>query len=155
MTNFPRNCLAAAAGALFLTLSTAASAASMPMPPEKAIKARQAAYFLMGQQMARINATIKGDMPFDKQELQLNAHSLELLSRLVVDNYPAGSDQGSKAKPEVWKDAARFRHLAEAMTLETGGLKNAISNGDLPLLKAAYGKVSQSCKACHDNFKAR
>jgi cytochrome c556 len=126
------------------------------MAPDKAIKARQSGYFLMGQQMARINATIKGDVPLDKDELQKSAELLELLSRMTPDNFPAGSEQGTtKAKPEIWKDSAHFKQLADAMTVEAGKLKGAVASGNLSLMKVAYGNASRSCKACHDSFKAQ
>jgi cytochrome c556 len=124
--------------------------------PDKAIKARQSGYFLMGQQMARINATIKGDMPLDKEELQKSAELLELLSRMTPDNFPAGSEQGAtKAKPEIWTDSGHFKQLAEATAAEASKLKSAVATGNLSLMKVAYGNASRSCKACHDSFKAQ
>ena len=133
----------------------------MPQPalaqaaPEKAIRARQSAYYLMAQQMARINATIKGDLAFDKAALETSAEAVDLLGRLVVDYYPAGSDQGStKAKPEIWKETPRFRQLAQASQSESAKLKATVRGGDLDAIKAAYGATSKSCKACHDIYRA-
>jgi len=123
--------------------------------PEKAIRARQASYFLMGQQMARINATVKGDLPFDKPSLQTSAEALDLIGRLVVDHYPPGSDQGTKAKPEIWKEAARFQQLAQASQTDAAKLRAAVHGGELGAIKVAYGATSKSCKACHDAFKAQ
>lgn len=133
-----------------------AFASSLQVAPEKAIKARQSAYFLMGQEMALINASIKGNAQVDKADLQMSADALELLSRIAVENFPAGSDQGAtKAKPEIWKDAGHFKQLADAMTAETSKLKSAVASGDVSAMKAAYGATSRSCKACHDSFKAQ
>ncbi len=123
---------------------------------EKVIQARQANYFLMGQQMARINATIKGDLAFDKASLQLSAEALDVLGRLVQGSYPPGSDQGStKAKSEIWKDMARFKQLALESQGEVGKLKETIQRGELAAIKGAYGNASKSCKSCHDVFKAQ
>ena len=130
-----------------------AMAAAAPSP-EKAIKARQSAFFLMGQQMGTISATVKGNLPFDKPSLQASAELLELLSRVAVQNFPAGSDEGmTKAKPEIWKDTGRFRQLADEMTGETVKLRAAINTGDIAQIKAAYGNTSHSCKSCHEAFK--
>ncbi len=124
--------------------------------PEKAIKVRQSGYYLMGAQMARINATIKGDLPFDKTSLALSADALELLGRIVTDHYPPGSDLGNtRAKAEVWKDGARFKELAAASQGEAARLKTAVHGGDLDAIKTAFGATSKSCKACHDVFKAQ
>lgn len=143
--------------AAMVALVLAAALPSMAAPaqsPEKAIKTRQSAFFLMGQQMGSINATVKGDLPFDKPNLQASAELLELLSRVAVQSFPPGSDQGmTKVKPEVWKDTGRFRQLADEMTAETTKLRTAINSGDLAQIKAAYGSTSHSCKSCHDAFK--
>jgi len=124
--------------------------------PEKAIRARQSGYYLMSQQMARINATIKGDLAFDKTALETSAEALDVIGRLVVDNYPTGSDQGStKAKPEIWKETRRFKQLAQASQGEAARLKAAVRGGDLDAIKAAYGATSKSCKSCHDVYRAQ
>ena len=132
------------------TLTYAQSAA------EKAIRTRQSAYYLMSQQMARINATLKGESAFDRASLAISADAVDLISRIVVDYYPAGSDQGStKAKPEIWTEAPRFKQLAQALQSESANLKLAVKGGDLDAIRTAYGATSKSCKACHDSYKDR
>ncbi len=125
--------------------------------PEKTIRARQSAYYLMGQQMATINATVKGDLTFDKASMDASAEALEVLSRLVGSQFPAGSDQGApnKAKPEIWKEMPRFKQLGLDAQVEVVKLRAAVRSGDLAAIKAAYGATSKSCKACHDPFKAQ
>jgi cytochrome c556 len=124
--------------------------------PEKAIRARQSGYYLMGQELARIGATVKGDLAFDKTALETSAEALEVIGRLVVDNYPAGSDQGStKAKPDIWRETPRFKQLAQASQSEAAKLRAAVRGGDLDAIKAAYGATSKSCKSCHDAYRAR
>ena len=121
---------------------------------EKAIRARQSAYYLMAQQMAHINATIKGDITFDKAALEKSADAVDLIGRLVPDYYPAGSEQGNtKAKPEIWKEAPRFGQLSQALQGETAKLRAAVRGGDLAAIKAAFGATSKSCKACHEAYK--
>lgn len=138
------------------------AAACLPMQTvaesttEKAVRARQSAYHVMGQQMGLINATLKGDLAFDKPSLKLRAQALDTLGRLVGENYPAGSDKGdTKAKPEIWKDRQRFKEFALASQEETAKLVQAVDAGSLDALKEAYGAVSKSCKTCHDEFKVK
>jgi cytochrome c556 len=140
--------------AMAIAATSLPALASAQSAPERAIKARQASYYLMGHQMARINATVKGDLPFDQPSLQMSADLLDLAGRMVGESFPAGSDQGStKAKPEIWKEAPRFRQLALASQAEVVKLKAAVQGGELAAIKAAYGATSKSCKACHDVFK--
>jgi cytochrome c556 len=123
---------------------------------EKAIRARQSGYYLMGQELARIGATVKGDVAFDKSTLETSAEALEVIGRLVTDNYPAGSDQGStKARPEIWSETPRFKQLVQASQSEAAKLRVAVRSGDLDAIKAAYGATSKSCKSCHDAYRAR
>jgi len=133
------------------TVQTAAEGAQ-----GKAIRARQSAYHVMGHQMGLINAVIKGDLPFDKASLKLRAQTVDLVGRLVGENFPTGSDKGeTKAKPNVWKDAQRFKELAVASQAETAKLLAAADKGELDDIKSAYGSASKSCKSCHDEFKAK
>lgn len=123
---------------------------------EKAIRTRQSAYYLMGQQLGQINAVIKGGLPFDQPSLHVRAQLLDALGRLVQESYPPGSDRGNtKAKPEIWKDLSRFKELASDSQRETAKLRTAVEGGNRDAIKAAYGTTSKSCKACHDSFKAK
>ena len=140
--------------ALTLVLPMPGAKADNEASPERAIKTRQATYFLMGQQLAKINATIKGDLPFDKASLELSADVLVMLSKLAPQSYPVGSDQGAtKAKADIWKDMVKFNKLAQDSQVEAGKLKAAVTTGDMALIKAAYGATSHSCKSCHDAYK--
>jgi cytochrome c556 len=86
----------------------------------------------------------------------VRAQALDVLGRLVAESYPPGSDQGStKAKPDIWKNSQRFRQLATESQSETARLKVAVETGDLEAIKGAYRATGQSCKACHDQFKAK
>jgi cytochrome c556 len=74
----------------------------------------------------------------------------------VSDHYPPGSDSGStRAKPEVWKESARFRDLGQASQAEAAKLLAAVQAGNLDAVKAAYGATTKSCKTCHDSFKSQ
>lgn len=123
--------------------------------PEKAIRSRQAAFYLMGQQMARIKAGAAGGSALEKSSLKLSAEVIEVLSRAVAEQFPAGSDQGTtKAKPDIWKEPARFKQLMQDLQSQAVKLQAAVRAGDPAEIKAAYGETSRSCKACHDDFKS-
>ena len=47
--------------------------------------------------------------------------------------------EGGKAKPEVWKEQAKFKELATKLEAETGKLAAAAKTGDLDKVKAAVG----------------
>lgn len=147
----------AARGLVAMTCLVAAVGASAQSAPEKAIKARQSGYYLIGVQMALINATAKGELAYDKVAMQHSAELLSLLSKEVLNHFPAGSEQGgaTKAKPEVWKDSTRFKQLGEASHEETLKLKTSVATGDLAAIRLAYRSTAKSCMACHDSFKEK
>ncbi|HJV97189.1 MAG TPA: cytochrome c [Albitalea sp.] len=132
-------------------------ASAQAATPEKAIRARQSSFYLMGQQMSRINAMLKGDQAFDKSALLTSAEAVDVIGRLVVDYFPAGSEQGgtTKAKPEIWKETPRFTQMAQALQSDAAKLRAAVHGGDLNTIKAAYGATSKSCKACHDAYRVQ
>ena len=147
--NKRRGSLLAATLLVFLPTHSSAQSAL-----EKAIRARQSGYFLMGQHMSRIGATVKGELPFDKSNMAISAELIDLVSRVVIDNFPEGSDKGTtRAKPEIWKEAPRFRQLAQASQVEVTKLKTAVQTGDIQAVKVAFGTASKSCKACHEAFR--
>ncbi len=65
-----------------------------------------------------------------------------------------GTDKGdTRAKPEIWKEATKYKDAADKMQAEIGKLNVAAKSGNIDALKAAFGPAAASCKACHDNFR--
>lgn len=141
---------------LGIALALVGAHALAEVPVERAIKYRQSAYFLMGQQFSQMNLMLKGDRPYDKASIELNAETLEVLSRIAFDAFPAGSDTGAtKAKPEIWKQADKFKQLAQSAQGELVKLHAAAKAGDQQLIRQHFNDVRKSCAACHDQFKSK
>ena len=68
----------------------------------------------------------------------------------------ADTDKGkpNRAKAEIWQEMPKFRAAADKMIGEVAKLDIAAKTGNLEQIKSAVGAVGQSCKACHDNFRA-
>ena len=65
-----------------------------------------------------------------------------------------GTDKGdTRAKPEIWKEAAKYKEAADKMQAEIVKLNTAAKAGNIDALKVAFGPAAASCKACHDNFR--
>ncbi|MGN1057169.1 MAG: c-type cytochrome [Comamonas sp.] len=121
---------------------------------EDAIKYRQNALFVMGQHFGSLGAMANGRAPFNAELAQQNAEVLQTLAGLPWQGFAAGYE-GGKAKPEVWKEKAKFDEMAGKYQQEASKLVAAAKTGDLAQLKAAFGPAAQSCKACHDAFRNR
>ena len=124
--------------------------------PEDAIKYRQSAYTVMSTHFGRIGAMTAGRVPFDAKAAADNAVIVVEMSKLPFTAFAEGTDKGlpNRAKPEVWKEAAKFKAAGEKMQAEVVKLDAAAKGGNLDAIKAAVGAVGGSCKACHDDFRA-
>jgi cytochrome c556 len=140
-----------------------ASAALVAVPahaqfakPEDAVKYRQSALALIGNHAARINAQLKSGNP-NLPAIQSSAALMETLSRLPFEAFTPGSDMvaNTKAKPEIWKDTARFKELAEKMQAGVSKLAATAKGGDVKAIQTQFGAVGQSCKNCHDDYRAK
>ena len=143
---------------LVATLGALASlpAAAQFQKPEDAIKYRQSVYTVMANHFGRIAAMASGKAPFDAKAAADNAVIVSDMSRLPFTACAEGTDKGlpNRAKPEIWKEAAKFKAAGEKMQGEVVKLDAAAKSGNLDAIKAAVGAVGGSCKACHDDFRA-
>lgn len=146
--------LAMAAATLTLALPASAQFAK----PDDAIKYRQSAFFVMGQNFGRLGAMAQGKMPFDAKLAADSAATAEFMSKLPWAAFGEGTDKGtvaSKAKPEVWTEKAKFHEYAEKMQAELVKLNAAAKTGNLDSIKAAMAAAGASCKSCHEAFLAK
>lgn len=143
-----------AAATLTLTLPASAQFAK----PEDAIKYRQSALFIMGQNMGRLGAMAQGKAPFDAKVAAESAATVEFMSKLPWGAFAEGTDKGAiptRAKAEIWSEKAKFNELAMKMQAEVAKLDAAAKTGSLDNIKATLGGVGASCKACHDSYQAK
>lgn len=144
------------ATATVVGLASALPAAAQFQKPEDAIKYRQSAFTVMANHFGRVGAMAQGKAPFDAKAAADNAAIVLTMSKLPFVAFVEGSDKGlpNRAKPEIWKDAAKFKAAAEKMQGEVVKFEAAAKTGNLDTIKAAVGAVGGSCKGCHDDFRA-
>lgn len=148
---------------LLSTLTLAAAAITLSAPaaaqfakPEDAIKYRKAALTVMAAHFGRIGAMASGKAPFDAKAAADNAAIVESLSKLPWTAFGEGTDKGeTKAKPEIWKESAKFKEGADKMMAEVAKLNTAAKAGSLDTLKTAFGAAAETCKGCHDSYRAK
>ena len=142
---------------ILMTLAAACAAISVPAAAqfaktEDAIKYRQSAMFIQGQHVGRLGAMAAGRVPYDAAAAVSNAEVVAQISRLPWAGFGPGTE-GGKAKPEIWKEQAKFKELNERLMADTDKLLVAAKAGNLDALKAAMGSVGETCKTCHDTFR--
>ena len=137
-----------------LALTLAAPAMAQFAKPEDAIKYRQSAFALMGAHMGRLAAVVKGEVPYNKEDVVRNAAIISTLSSMPWQAFGPGTE-GGKAEPAIWKESAKFKSAADKMQAAVAELNTATQSGNPENLKKALGATGQTCKACHDDFRKK
>ena len=137
-----------------MVLTLALPAQAQVAKPEDAIKYRKASFTVMSAHFGRLGAMANGRVPYDAKAAAENADTVSALAKLPWAAFGEGTDKGeTRAKPEIWKESAKFKEASDKMQAEIVKLNVAAKAGNLDALKAAFGPAGASCKACHDNFR--
>lgn len=144
----------AIATTLVATTLTASIVYAQFAKPEAAIKYRKSALTVMATHFARIGAVVKGEVPFNKEEVIKNADIVSVMSHLPWQGFGPGTE-GGDALPVVWSDSAKFISNSEKLIAATTALKAAAQTGNPDNVKKAFGETGQTCKACHDEFRKK
>lgn len=123
--------------------------------PEQVIKFRQSVYTVIGWHVRPLGAMIKGQMPYDQALFAKNAEIIATMSKIAPEGFIAGSDKGNtKAKPEIWSDAAGFKKVMDNFQAEAAKLTEvAKTAASVDQVRGQFSALSKACSACHDNYR--
>ncbi len=142
------------AATAMLALMLALPAAAQFAKPEDAIKYRKASFAVMAAHFGRVGAMASGRAPYDAKAAAENADIAAAMAKLPWAAFTDGSDKGdTRAKPEIWKDSAKYKEASDKMQAEMVKLSAAAKAGNVDALKTAFGPAAATCKGCHDNFR--
>jgi cytochrome c556 len=137
-----------------MTLALSVPAQAQFAKPEDAIKYSKATFTVMSAHFGRLGAMASGRAPYDAKLAAENADVVASLAKLPWAAFGEGTDKGeTRAKPEIWKEAAKYKEASDKMQAEITKLNTAAKAGNLDALKIAFGPAAASCKACHDAFR--
>lgn len=151
-----RRRLAAAAVLVVTALGLAAVAHAQQNRGAQQIKYRQAVYTVLGTQFGIMGAMAQGRAPWDAKAFATAADRAAFISTVAPDTFPPGSEAGAptEAKPEIWRNQDEFGRMMRDLQDKTRALAASAKGGDQNATKAALGAAGQTCKACHDKYKA-
>jgi cytochrome c556 len=150
--------LASALAAVMLAASVTAIAQQAPKP-ETLIKWRQSAFQVINWNAGRIKASLDGQ--YNKDEVLKAANIIAAVANSGLGSlFAPGTEQGkgwhdTSAKPELFKDGKRAGEHAANFSKEATELTKVAAVGDAVAVKEQYAKLTRTCKACHDDFKAK
>jgi len=141
---------------LVITLTGTAAA---QLKPEDAIKFRQSGYTFMAWNMGRIKANVEGQ--FNKEEVIKSANAIQAIANSGMGAlYLPGTDKGTgwektRVKPAFFTDKEGVTKVAMAFNKEANEMAKVAATGDVAAIKEQFGKLGETCKGCHDDFKAK
>ncbi|UUR09043.1 c-type cytochrome [Sphingomonas glaciei] len=135
-------------------LGTAAIAA--PLSREAGVRMiaqRHAGYEQLGKAMRAAKQSIdKGDVVTTRA----TANQITALAARAPTWFPAGSGPEAgktHAKALVWQQRADFDAKMKDLGSASRLFQAAAAGGDLDAIKAAHGKLGQTCGACHRQYR--
>ncbi len=120
--------------------------------PEDIIKYRQNVMKSNGAHMAAAGAILQGKVEY-KKDLAYHAKALQAINSNVAALFPKGSDFGdTKALDGVWSKRADFEKRAKDTRAKAHAFAKA-AGGDTKVALGKFKELSDSCKACHKDFR--
>jgi len=158
MTKAFRTLTAAALAVAIAAASTAVIAQQAPKP-EQLIKWRQSAYQLVGWNTGRIKTALDGQ--YNKEEVVKAANTIAAVANSGLGAlFAPGTEQGkgwhdTAVKPELFQDGKKVGEYAANFSREANELARIAAAGEPSAVKEQYAKLTRTCKACHDDFRAK
>jgi cytochrome c556 len=134
-----------------LVVAVVVGGAAVAVIAADAFQDRHMAMEAVGDAMKPLGAMAKKAAPFDAAVVKASATTIADNLKKAQGLFPAGSGGGeSRAKPEVWTDAAGFEKgmkdgYAAAVALQ--------SVSDEAAFGPALGALGGNCKSCHDKYR--
>lgn len=152
------NALQRALSLLAATVAIAgtARADAPPTKGEQALTYRKALYQVMVWNVRPMAAMAQDKIPFNAQEFALRAQRVAEIPPMLAEAYPPESQgvANSKLKPEMWSNRADFDAKLKDLVDRSAALAQVANGGDPAKTKAAFFRLTDACKACHDKYKA-
>lgn len=118
---------------------------------------RQSYFALVGMTFGPMGDMVKGKIEWNGDQFAAWANDLAAVSSVSVERgFAPGSDKGkTRAKPAIWDNPDDFADKLAAFRSEAAALAVAAKSGDKAAATAQFKKTGGTCKACHDEYKAK
>lgn len=134
----------------FTTLLAAGLLATSAIADEGAMEYREHSMEAIGGHMQAMVDIIRQKVPHTSH-MPLHVNAMADLAGIAGTLFPEGSE-GGDALPEIWSNPEDFAAKVSAFETAAMGLKAAVGNGEP--IGPAFQKLGQSCKGCHDDYRA-
>ncbi|MEQ3697280.1 MAG: cytochrome c [Pseudomonadales bacterium] len=122
---------------------------------ERTIDYRQSVYSVVGKQMGTLAGMARGRIEYSQPAAQLAADTIAQLALVAPHTFSDESVgvEGTDALAAYQTDRADFDAIMEDFQAASATLALALDDAaELP--RGEFGAMAQTCKGCHDQFKA-
>ena len=110
----------------------------------------------IGKSAKAINRELAGGSP-NLATVRASAAAISNLSRKASGWFPKGTGPElgkTGAKPEIWQNWTDFTAKLHNFQAAAKMFNAAAASGDAGAIKARFGDLGGTCKACHDKYRA-
>lgn len=154
MTSFRSLAVAVAAAGCFIAGTVYAQGA--PSKAEQTLKYRKSLYQVLAYNFGPMGAMAQGKAPYDAKEFAKRAERVAMIAPLLGESFSADTKglPNSELKAEMWANRADFDAKMKDLVDRSATLATVAKSGDFAQSKAAFFDAANTCKACHDKYKA-
>lgn len=130
------------------------------MDVEDAIYSRKAGYGFMAWNMGKIKAqTVDGSVAYNKDQVAAAANVIAAIANsgmgaLYLPDSDLSKVKGTRLKPEFFQNQEEVGKIARNFNAAANELAKVAATGDKAAIAKAFGNLGQTCKSCHDKFRA-
>ena len=134
-----------------LVVALSVGGAAVAVIAADAFQDRHMAMEAVGDAMKSLGAMAKKAAPFDAAVVKASATTIADNLKKAQGLFSAGSGGGeSRAKPEIWSDAAGFEKGMKDAQAAAVALQSV---SDEAAYGPALGALGGNCKSCHDKYR--
>ena len=133
------------------------SATALAGPIEEQIRFRQSAYSFIGWNTAKIKKqVVTNPESYNKEYVAAAANAIAAAANSGLGElYGEGTDQGigwkkTRLKPEFFQKKEEVVKVANDFNIAANELAKVAAAGDVAVIKEKFGKLTDTCKSCHD-----
>ena len=123
---------------------------------QDSVNTRVAGLRQLGAAFKNVNDELKSSTP-QPVILQLSARQIRDAARAQYGWFPAGSGLQAgvktKAKPEIWTQAAQFKAAQDAFAAQAGLFMKVAASGDASAMRVQAKQLGETCAACHRQYR--
>ncbi|WP_296870417.1 cytochrome c [Tibeticola sp.] len=144
--------------ALFAAAAALAGCSAEPPDdhPGQPVAKRRAIFKQFAKTLEPMGLVAREREPYKREKFLANAEELARLAREPWGYFtPDANYPPSRAKPEVWSQAADFQRAQDQYVAATQTLLTAAKGDDLDAIRRAVNAVQDQCTSCHKQFRTK